>query len=149
MESRMEYEEFKMRQSRSGKGQNCHQHTNLGRTMVTCSLLSENDIHKDLWTNQGKTVNEIKSKNVENLIQKFQTISNEDGENEEIGRKLADLEPSLPPKFDKWPEKSDKVANLDDPDWPTAVECTSQVVKHPQWNEFPTVFLSPENKGFK
>ena len=146
MESRMEYEEFKMKQSKSGKGQNCFQHTNLGRTMVTCSLMSENDIHKDLWTNQGKSFNEIKSKNVENLIQKFQHISHDESSDDENNYGI--LEPSMPAKYEKLPENADKLS-FEDPDWPSAVECSGQLAKQPKWNEYPTVFLSPENKGFK
>ena len=72
----------------------------MGRTMVTCSLVSDNDIHKDLWT--PTKVNEEKSKNVETLIQKFQhTGSNE----ESLNFEEKSSEPSLPPKYSKWPDQ--------------------------------------------
>ena len=146
IESRMGYEEFKMRQSKNGKGQNCFQHTSMGRTMVTCSLVSDNDIHKDLWTPTAK-VNEEKSKNVENLIEKIQhTASNE--ETSQVISEEESLEPSLPAKYANWP-KQKVTLPFDDSDWPSAIECTSQVSKQPKWNEYPSVFFSPENKGFK
>merc|ERR1711935_1205210 len=145
IESRMGYEEFRMRQSKTGKGQNCFQHTNMGRTMVTCSLVSDNDIHKDLWTPTAiAKVNEEKSKNVETLIQKFQhTGSNEESLNSEE----KSSEPSLPPKYSKWPDQK-AILPFDDSDWPLSIDCTSQVSKLPKWNEYPSVFFSPENKGF-
>lgn len=34
-------------------------------------------------------------------------------------------------------------------DWPTKDECDLHVQKFPTWNEFPTTYLSPENKGFE
>jgi len=33
-------------------------------------------------------------------------------------------------------------------DWPMKEECDLHVQKFPTWNEFPTTYLSPENKGF-
>ena len=35
------------------------------------------------------------------------------------------------------------------PDWPEKEECDLFVVKFPAWNEFPTTYLSPENKGYE
>ena len=53
----------------------------------------------DLWTPTAK-VNEEKSKNVETLIQKFQhTTSDENPVKEKTH------EPSLPPKYSKWPDQ--------------------------------------------
>ena len=124
MESRMEYEEFKLRQ---GKGQNCHQVKNT----VTCTLGSENgDYHKDLWS--------FKSKNVESLLHQFES-------NQEANQ-IGTLEPSKTPKYSFWPVEVGPFP-WDDTQWPSAVQCTSHL--KPKWNEFPTVFLSPENKGFE
>ena len=36
-----------------------------------------------------------------------------------------------------------------DPDWPDKAECDIHVQRYPQWNEFPTTYLPPENKGFE
>ena len=61
-------------------------------------------------------------------------------------------EPSLPEKYKNWP-KNEAEDILKYPylasDWPTAVDCAAQVSKKPASNEYPTVFLSPESKGFK
>ena len=62
---------------------------------------------KDLWTPTAK-VNEEKSKNVETLIQKFQhTSSNENTVKEDT------LQPSLPPKYAKWPDQKVQVLKRD------------------------------------
>ena len=34
-------------------------------------------------------------------------------------------------------------------DWPTSEECDTFVHKFPNWNEYPTTYLPPENKGFE
>ena len=34
-------------------------------------------------------------------------------------------------------------------DWPSKEECDNHVQKFPTWNEFPTTYMSPENKGFE
>lgn len=34
-------------------------------------------------------------------------------------------------------------------DWPDKEECDTFVKKMPQWNEYPTVFMPAENKGFE
>ena len=33
--------------------------------------------------------------------------------------------------------------------WPQKEECDTHVQKFPTWNEFPTTYLPPENKGFE
>ena len=54
-------------------------------------------------------------------------------------------EPSMEPKYHVYPvDKPD--APYNDPEWPSAIECTNHGTKLPA--EYPTVFLSPENKGF-
>ncbi len=66
-------------------------------------------------------------------------------------------EPTKPPKYAAWPEtltlgskKDAAVPDYDRPDWPTEADCdTEWISRPPQWNEYPTVFLSPENKGFE
>lgn len=67
-------------------------------------------------------------------------------------------EPTLRPKYGEWPEDQIKendeenlfVAVHNKPDWPTEEDCdTEWISRPPQWNEFPTVFLSPENKGYE
>lgn len=66
-----------------------------------------------------------------------------------------DLEPnkpSLPPKYSEFPaavSARETPRAYEDPDWPREKDCRSQLAKPPQWNEYPTVFLSPENKGFE
>ena len=99
----------------------------MGRTMVTCSLVSDNDIHKDLWTPTAiAKVNEEKSKNVETLIQKFQhTGSNEESLNSEE----KSSEPSLPPKYSKWPDQKATLP-FDDSDWPLAIDCTRCLINY-------------------
>ena len=78
------------------------------------------------------------------------------------------IRPTLPPKY---PEYLDEFEDTDDDDddlekdskdwrwhlwvkqtegsnWPTKEMCNEQNLKK-EWNEYPTVFLSPENKGFE
>ena len=40
-------------------------------------------------------------------------------------------------------------ASFRGPEWPNKDECDTYVVKFPAWNEFPTTYLSPENKGYE
>ena len=69
MESRMSYEDFKMRLSKTGKGQNCFQHTKSGKTFVTCSLLQDNDVHKDLL--EAPEEKDINTENIETWLRRF------------------------------------------------------------------------------
>ncbi len=143
MESRMEYEEFKMRQSKNGKGQNCFQQINsLGMTMVTCSLTSENDLHRELWSHPTQT-KDVKTKNVESLIQKFEKYSTEDSEDSGL-----DDEPSLPPKYATWP-KLEASLLFENKDWPLPFDCSNHLSLEPSSMEHLSVFLSPENRGFE
>jgi hypothetical protein len=54
----------------------------------------------------------------------------------------------LPPKYSKWTLDSAKDVTAG-ADWPTEADCVQNMAKPPQWNEYPSVFLSPENKGFE
>lgn len=64
-----------------------------------------------------------------------------------------DLEPNKPSKPRKYAEFPKMPPEFSFPylnsDWPTKADCASQMAKPPQWNEYPTVFMSPENKGFE
>ncbi len=70
-------------------------------------------------------------------------LGNGDSENDDS----ADLgrEPSKKPKYGKF---SKRQLILHD-QWPSALECGAYIANPPKWNEYPTVFLSPENKGFE
>lgn len=145
MESRMEYEEFKMRQSQNGKGHNCYQHSNgNGNTMVTCSLMTDQDLYNDLWTHPAtNAVTAKSSKKVDTLINKYKHIESADEEDKEEPKVL----PTLPVKYTNWPETRPALP-FEDSEWPSPMQCASQVSKEPQWNEYPTVFMSPEDKGY-
>jgi hypothetical protein len=82
---------------------------------------------KDLWTPTAiAKVNEEKSKNVDSLIQKFQhTSSNEESLNSEE----KSSEPSLPPKYSKWPDQKATLP-FDDSDWPSAIDCTRCLINY-------------------
>lgn len=147
MESRMEYEELKMRQSQNGQGQNCYQHSNQnGKTMVTCSLMTDQDLYNDLWTHpaSSSSSNDKASKKVDTLINKFKHIEN----NDEAPLEEHDVpEPTLPVKYANWPDTRPALP-FEDSEWPSPMQCAGQVSKEPQWNEYPTVFMSPEDKGY-
>jgi len=49
--------------------------------------------------------------------------------------------------FDK--EKKPEKPVYQDENWPTREECDSFGVRPLEWNEYPTTFLPPENKGFE
>ena len=64
------------------------------------------------------------------------------------------MKPSLPPLYDEWPPSiAEGIGSISEPilraTWPSESDCGSQKVRAPQWNEYPTVFMSPENKGFE
>ncbi|XP_078586639.1 tetratricopeptide repeat protein 17-like isoform X4 [Branchiostoma floridae x Branchiostoma japonicum] len=56
--------------------------------------------------------------------------------------------PNSVPSADK---ASDKLAydQYRDPLWPSREDCEAKVQRLPGWNEFPTTYLPPENKGFQ
>ncbi|XP_035672563.1 tetratricopeptide repeat protein 17-like isoform X3 [Branchiostoma floridae] len=56
--------------------------------------------------------------------------------------------PNSVPPADK---ASDKLAydQYRDPLWPSREDCEAKVQRLPGWNEFPTTYLPPENKGFQ
>ena len=67
------------------------------------------------------------------------------------------IRPTLPEKYPNFPEDSHNKAKDDNSwhlkkifgsHWPTKEACDKQNLKR-EWNEYPTVFLSPENKGFE
>ncbi len=74
---------------------------------------------------------------------------NQGGGDESGGDSEEDLdlgrEPSKSPKYAKWPKKKFKLKE----GWPTESDCAAHFNNPPKWNEYPTVFLSPENKGFE
>lgn len=160
MESRMEYEQHKIQMSRDGKGQNCVQYKDMGHTYLTCSLESANDIHKDIITSDDGSINfkgaePHESREIENLLKSFElkvdTVHVGDIASKDSSSDNEDKEPSLAPKYSEWPKKifDEMLLPHQEPDWPSPMDCSTQVSKPPQWNEYPTVFLSPENKGFK
>jgi len=63
----------------------------------------------------------------------------------------SEARPSLPAKYAVWPsEQAEKPAHSRS-GWPSRETCDAARNGRPppKWNEFPTVFLSPENKGFE
>ena len=63
------------------------------------------------------------------------------------------IRPTLKPIYSKYPDEQDKgrrnLKTTKNPDWPTAEACDpTNMIK--EWKEeYPTVFLSPESKGFE
>ena len=81
----------------------------------------------------------------------------EDEQEEEIGE--ADL-PTLDPLYVSWPELSPAYRQSEEgadaslpphlrPEWPTDEVCASNSADQLRWDAYPTVFLSPGNKGFE
>ena len=67
------------------------------------------------------------------------------------------IKPTLPEKYPSYQDNIDANSEEDifwflkkkfGKHWPTKETCNNQNLKR-KWNEFPTVFLSPENKGFE
>ena len=72
-----------------------------------------------------------------------------------------DIRPTLPEMYSKYPDETDtqyyknskkiswsQLKQMFGQDWPTKEICNLHNLKR-EWNEYPTVFLSPENKGFE
>ena len=51
-------------------------------------------------------------------------------------------------KHPKIPETMKKLP-YNHPEWPSSEECDTFVHKFPNWNEYPTTYMPPENKGFE
>ncbi|XP_078670324.1 tetratricopeptide repeat protein 17-like isoform X5 [Branchiostoma floridae x Branchiostoma belcheri] len=64
---------------------------------------------------------------------------------------VADSPPVGTPTPDSAPPADNKLAydQYRDPLWPSREECDAKVQRLPGWNEFPTTYLPPENKGFQ
>ena len=52
--------------------------------------------------------------------------------------------PTLRSKYEDWPLKKVKLEIAD----PSSEECSTVLSKTPKLDDFPTVFVSPENRGF-
>ena len=125
-----------------------------GKTFVTCSIPSD-EVHKELWKHIDNS--DLKNIDIETLLKQFEQsidtlLTTEDLETEEFTQPNTKkiTQPSLPAKYGNWPN-IDENSNLPflKSDWPTAIDCAAQASKKPEMNEYPTVFLSPENKGFE
>jgi hypothetical protein len=165
MSVRMGYEQFKIQSSLNGRGQECVQYQTMGQTYISCNLRHDNDKHKHLLDNNSQ----MDQEQLEELLRTFEyrvgvigggKDANDTGDADSDSRETSTTsngededhedpsQPSKQPMYAVWPEEMTTSMHMR-PNWPTEYDCSSQLGKPPQWNEYPTVFLSPENKGFE
>ena len=168
IESRMVYEQFKIQVSDNGRGQDCVQYESHGQTYLSCDIRRELDTSSKLLERERAKGDVVMDKvELENLLRAFEykvdllgsaeggsvdsrkektwngSLDDDDDEHEDP------YLPSLEPLYDIWPGESVQIYHHSDPNWPCKTECASDFAKPPLWNDYPTVFLSPENKGFE
>ena len=114
---------------------------------MTCSLQADLDIHKELWYDINNA-GDKKSNDVDDLLKKIELkIVDPDHASSKDQQDKA-KEPSKAGLYTQWPSIPAKSLDMD-PSWPSAVDCATRTSVAPKWNEYPTVFLSPENAGFQ
>ncbi|KAF0312441.1 Tetratricopeptide repeat protein 17 [Amphibalanus amphitrite] len=152
IESRLNYEEQKIRESADGKGHTCFRYYQNGQSILSCNMASArgepgSETVSDLQTKLSDLQNKADrlEEQVSKLSRGSDSSSEEDGgEEEEDGN--GDGEDALARRYTALDPQA--TAHLQEPDWPSQEECGQKVTKFPSANEFPSVFLAPDNKGF-
>ena len=153
MESRMEYEQLKIFQSEHGRGQDCVQYTQRGHTYTSCHKKRDG-------VNLEKERSKFDDMHIEDLLKTFEDRVESIGvrpknATEEEPKSDPDMEdpkkPSKPPRYAEAPDPPEQPPLYAQPEWPTRAHCSRNELGSdpPEWNDYPSVFLSPENKGFE
>ncbi|XP_076045248.1 tetratricopeptide repeat protein 17 isoform X2 [Oratosquilla oratoria] len=145
LESRLEYEEQKIRESTDGRGQDCFQYQQDGHTFLSCNMrrdqLEQRGSASELLLDLQSLLHTVESEALrlaQHVLKRRPTISTA----------------HVPPVTSLQPSKAHRggllssslVATLGE-NFPTAEQC-QKAAPLPQWDAFPTVFLPAENKGF-
>lgn len=120
-------------------------------TLISCNLQDgQGSPHQQLIDDESE---ELKQRQLADMLKSFEGrvdsigILSKSGDDIETSNDTDHEDPylpSMPPKYAAWPEP------IQNPDWPLAEDCSLESkVTLPDLKDFPTVFLSPENKGFK
>ncbi|MCL4120592.1 UNVERIFIED_CONTAM: hypothetical protein GTU68_050944 [Idotea baltica] len=145
LESRLEYEEQKIRESADGRGQDCFQYQQDGHTFLSCNM------RRDQLEHQGSST--------ELLLDLQSLLHTVESETMRLGQQVLKRKPSLPtsvpyvtplsPAHSHRPKTlyNNPVSKLYGDNFPSAKDCQKNLPL-PSWDAFPTVFLPSENKGF-
>ncbi|XP_037071285.1 tetratricopeptide repeat protein 17-like [Pollicipes pollicipes] len=140
IESRLNYEEQKIRESSDGKGHTCFRYYQNGQSILSCNMAAAageggSETVSDLQTKLSDL--QTKADRLEEQVSKLSRGAEPttDGDRPTLPRRYTALDPS-------------GTERLLRPDWPSQDECGQKVTKFPGANEFPSVFLAPDNKGF-
>ncbi|RXG71025.1 Tetratricopeptide repeat protein 17 [Armadillidium vulgare] len=142
LESRLEYEEQKIRESADGRGQDCFQYQQDGHTFLSCNM------RRDQLEHQGSST--------ELLLDLQSLLHTVESETMRLGQQVLKRKPNLPssvpyvtplvsssrgrPKMPQL-ESSKTVESF------SSTKDCDQNLRMPLWDSFPTVFLPSENKG--
>ncbi|XP_064604076.1 tetratricopeptide repeat protein 17-like isoform X2 [Liolophura sinensis] len=136
MEQRLAYEQLKSRDSSSGVGEHCLMGEKDGRQVLTCT-----------WKKQRSPDLDFSAlfEGVSSSLYNPQTRGTGDGP------KKKSLDYSKPVRAPLYTKHRREAPKFGDPsaDWPSKEECDTFVQKAPTAMELPSVYLSPENKGFE
>ncbi|XP_027224243.2 tetratricopeptide repeat protein 17 [Penaeus vannamei] len=144
LESRLEYEEQKIRESTDGRGQDCFQYQQDGHTFLSCNM------RRDQLEQRGSPS--------ELLLDLQSLLHTVESEALRLGQHVLKRKPLLmsqvPQIMPLHPTKTYRNGGtpgiLDvtlGEGFPTPEQC-EQAPPLPQWDDFPSVFLPAENKGF-
>ncbi|KAK8402915.1 hypothetical protein O3P69_000887 [Scylla paramamosain] len=144
LESRLEYEEQKIRESTDGRGQDCFQYQQDGHTFLSCNM------RRDQLEQRGSPS--------ELLLDLQSLLHTVESEALRLGQHVLKRKPLLMSQMPQitplHPAKTYRNGGgtgvLDmalGEGFPTAEQC-EKAAPLPQWDDFPSVFLPAENKGF-
>ncbi len=150
VESKMAYEQIKILSSADGRGVDCVQYeTPFGQEFISCSM--ENSIQDqrpflDEFLKEDRII-EAKVEDVQRRLVELDDIDIT-CEFDEVDE---DQEPTLEPLYAAFPDEDETSLYgwSQRSSFPLDIECHTPLRTVPIWSDYPTVFLSPENKGFE
>ncbi|KAK4302085.1 hypothetical protein Pmani_025813 [Petrolisthes manimaculis] len=144
LESRLEYEEQKIRESTDGRGQDCFQYQQDGHTFLSCNM------RRDQLEQRGSPSELLLD--LQSLLHTVESEALRLGQHV-LKRKplLMSQVPQIMPLHPAKTYRSSGGEGLMDVSlgegFPTPEQC-EKAPHLPQWDDFPSVFLPAENKGF-
>ncbi|XP_068207813.1 tetratricopeptide repeat protein 17 [Palaemon carinicauda] len=143
LESRLEYEEQKIRESSDGRGQDCFQYQQDGHTFLSCNM------RRDQLENRGSPSELLLD--LQSLLHTVESEALRLGQHVLKRKPLLATQPQITPLHPAKSFQNGGGSGLLDmtlgEGFPTPEQC-EQASPLPQWDDFPSVFLPAENKGF-
>ncbi|CAH1785951.1 unnamed protein product [Owenia fusiformis] len=146
------YREIRYKENIRPIGEFCHIKLVRNKETYDCSLRNRPDAQYTKWRSRNPhIVKELEPWSIEDIHNALNR-QNDSEYKPNIPEPTVDYaKPIKPPLYNGKTSKEPESDSLlfKDKDWPSKDECDRYVQKFPSWNEFPTTYLPPENKGFE